>query len=197
MRFRVLALAAIVAGLALTGCASGTLTTGPGAMGDAGGRGMMDAGQGYHYSSLTCSPPASLPGHTVRVTLADMGMTTMMGGIAPMGAHMRLTATPTTVAAGTLSLVASNMGWRTHELVILPLSSGASVGRRVPAADGKVSEAGSLGEASASCTAGTGEGITPGAVGWTTLTLTPGRYELICNLRNHFADGMHQQLVVN
>lgn len=197
MRFRVLALAGIVTVLALTGCASGTQTSGPGAMGDAGGRGMMDAGHGYHYSSLTCSPPATLRGHTVRVTLADMGMTTMMSGIAPMGAHMRLSATPTTVAAGTVSLVASNMGWRTHELVILPLSSGASVGGRVPGADGKVSEAGSLGEASASCAAGASEGIAPGSVGWTTLTLTPGRYELICNLRNHYADGMHKQLVVN
>ena len=125
-----------------------------------------------------------------------MGMTHMMGGVAPMGAHMRLTAFPTTVAAGRVSLVAANFGWRTHELVILPLPNGAGAGERVPGSDGKVSEAGSLGEASKSCAAGTGDGIAAGTVGWTTVTLTPGHYELICNLRNHYADGMHQELVV-
>jgi len=26
--------------------------------------------------------------------------------------------------------------------------------------------------------------------------LAPGRYELICNLPNHYADGMYQELVV-
>ncbi len=29
---------------------------------------------------------------------------------------------------------------------------------------------------------------------WTTLTLAPERYELICNLPNHYADGMYQEL---
>jgi len=28
------------------------------------------------------------------------------------------------------------------------------------------------------------------------VTLPPGRYELICNLPNHYADGMYQELVV-
>lgn len=157
---------------------------------------MMSGGSRYHYSALTCSAPSALPGRTVRVTLEDMGMTKMMGGTAPMGVHMRLSASPATVRAGQVSLVASNLGWRTHELVILPLSNGAAAGRRVFGADGKVDEAGSIGEASRSCAAGTGEGITSGSVGWITLTLAPGRYELVCNLRNHYADGMHQQLVV-
>jgi len=120
----------------------------------------------------------------------------MMSGVAPLRAHMRLVASPNTVAAGQVSLVASNLGWRTHELVILPLSTSATAGQRVPAADGKVREAGSLGEASNTCAAGTGEGIKSGAVGWTTVTLAAGRYELVCNLRNHYADGMHQELDV-
>nr|MDQ2895026.1 hypothetical protein [Actinomycetota bacterium] len=97
---------------------------------------------------------------------------------------------------GQVSLVASNLGWRTHELVILKLAGGAATGRRVPAANGKVAETGSLGEASRSCASGTGDGIASGSVGWTTLTLTPGRYELICNLPNHYADGMYAQLTV-
>ena len=73
---------------------------------------------------------------------------------------------------------------------------GRPAGRRVPGPDGTVDEKGSLGEASASCGAGAGEGIRAGTVSWTTLTLAPGRYELICNLPNHYADGMYQELQV-
>ena len=125
-----------------------------------------------------------------------MGMTRMMGGTAPLGAHMMLRAAPATIPAGEISIVASNLGWRTHELVILPLAAGALAGQRVPGSDGKVPETGSLGEASHSCGSGTGEGITSGTVSWTTVTLRPGHYELICNLPNHYADGMYQELVV-
>lgn len=160
------------------------------------GSGMMGGGSGYVYSRLTCSAPTSLPGRTVAVMLADMGMTRMMSGTAPMGAHMQLIASPATAPAGQVSLVASNVGWRTHELVILPLAAGAVAGQRVPGTDGKVTETGSLGEASNSCAAGSGEGIRAGTVGWTTVTLAPGHYELICNLSNHYADGMRQELVV-
>lgn len=195
--------------LALTGCASATkrASAGHGAastmMGQAGASGTSSAGLGmmggranYHYSKPRCSAPSVLPGRTVAVTLADMGMTRMMSGTAPMGAHMMLRATPATEPAGKITFVASNMGWRTHELVILPLATGAAAGQLVPGRDGKVDETSSLGEASKSCTAGTGHGITVGAVGWITLTLAPGRYELICNLVNHYANGMHRELVV-
>jgi uncharacterized cupredoxin-like copper-binding protein len=154
----------------------------------------MMGGGGYHYSRLTCTPPASLPGSVVRVALADMGMTRMMGGDAPTGARMMLHATPTVVSAGQVSFVAQNMGWRTHELVVLPLADGAGAGQRTPGADGKVDESGSLGEASSTCAGGSGEGIASGTAGWVTLNLAPGRYELVCNLKNHYADGMHQEL---
>lgn len=162
-------------------------------MGGSGGSssGMMNGDRAYHYSRLSCSGPSSLPGATVRVVLADMGMTRMMGGEAPMGSQMQLTAAPASVPAGQVSFVASNMGWRTHELVVMPLASQDAAGQRVPGSDGRVPEEGSRGEASASCAAGTGEGITSGTVGWVTLTLAPGRYELVCNLRNHYANGMH------
>ena len=53
--------------------------------------------------------------------------------------------------------------------------AGAQAGQRVPGSDGKVDESRSLGEASASCAAGSGEGISAGAVGWTTVTLPAGR----------------------
>ncbi len=193
------AVTVIAASLFLAGCASaaqpvaGSTSTTP-----YGAGGMMGAaaGPGYHYSTPTCSAPATLRGSTVRVVLADMGMTQTMGGDAPMGARMTLAPTPQTVTAGAVSLVAQNLGWRTHELVVLPLAGGAVTGHRVSGADGKIDETGSLGEASASCAAGAGDGITAGAVGWTTLTLVPGRYELVCNLKNHYAAGMHHELDV-
>jgi uncharacterized cupredoxin-like copper-binding protein len=180
------ALAAAIASLTLVGCSSSNDR----------GSGMMGSGSVYHYSKLACTAPADLPGRTVNVRLGDMGMTQMMGGTAPLGAHMMLRAVPGTVAAGRVSLVATNMGWRTHELVILPLAAGESAGWRVPGPDGKVDETGSLAEASTRCGAGPGDGIQAGTVSWTTLTLAPGRYELVCNLPNHYADGMHQEIQV-
>jgi uncharacterized cupredoxin-like copper-binding protein len=180
------------AAVALSGCGGTSQPAGshgPGMMGGSGGT-------GYTYSQLSCSAPRSLPGRTVTVMLADMGMNRMMAGTAPLGAPMMLRAVPATVPAGQISLVAENMGWRTHELVILPLQAGSPAGQRIPGLDGKVDESGSLGEASASCAAGSGEGISARAVGWTTVTLPPGRYELVCNLPNHYANGMHQELDV-
>jgi uncharacterized cupredoxin-like copper-binding protein len=156
---------------------------------------MGSAPTGYHLSRLTCSAPPT-PGTRVDVVLGDMGLTSMMGGVAPMGQRMMLRAVPATVSAGQVSLVVANMGWRTHELVILPLPAGQTAGHRVVGSDGKLDETGSLGEASSSCAAGTGDGITAGSVGWTTVTLAPGRYELVCNLPNHYADGMYQEIDV-
>jgi uncharacterized cupredoxin-like copper-binding protein len=181
----------LVASLALVGCGSNDPAHSAGS-----GPGMMGGASSYHYSKLSCQAPADLARPVVRVTLADMGMTQMMGGTAPLGARMMLRAAPRTVSAGRISLVATNRGWRAHELVVLPLSAGERAGQRVVGKDGKVDEAGSLGEASTSCDAGTGEGIRAGTVGWTTMTLAPGRYELVCNLRNHYANGMHREIRV-
>lgn len=159
--------------------------------------GMVGDGSQYHSAALTCSAPTSLPGTVVRVELGDMGMTQMMGGTAPMGAQMRLQAAPATEPAGPVSLVVSNVGWRTHELVILPLAAAAVAGQRVPGSDGKVAETGSVGEASRRCGSGAGDGLTSGSVGWVTVTLAAGRYELVCNLPNHYSDGMHAELTIS
>jgi uncharacterized cupredoxin-like copper-binding protein len=157
---------------------------------------MMGAPSGYLYSRLSCAAPAALPGRRVTVVLADMGMSRMMGGPAPLGVHMMLATMPATAPAGTVTLVAQNLGWRDHELVVLPLAPGQSAGQREVGTDGRVDEAGSLGEASADCAAGGGEGIPAGAASWVTLTLPAGRYELVCNLPNHYADGMYAMLTV-
>ena len=188
----------LAAAMVLSGCTTAARSPDAGMMGGNGSGTGMGATPGSPRAQLSCTAPASLPGPTVSVSLTDMGMvdSPMMGGAAPMGERMGLHASPSSVRAGKISFVASNFGGRTHELVILPLAAGASAGKRVPGRDGRVDEAGSLGEASASCAAGSGEGVTSGSVGWVTVTLPAGRYELVCNLQNHYADGMYQELDV-
>ena len=190
------AVVAAVGGV-LAGCSATNVTTSP-MGGPAGGMGARSvSAPGVRMAApLSCNAPADLPGERVTVTLTDMGMSRMMGGVAPTGARMLLTAQPSTVRSGRVSIVVDNTGWRTHELVVLPMAAGAVAGQRVVGPDGKVDEKGSLGEASSSCAAGSGDGIVSGSVGWVTLTLGPGHYELVCNLQNHYADGMRQELVV-
>lgn len=141
-----------------------------------------------------CSAPG-LPGHVVDVTADDMGTGMMSGGPGGYGMRMmRLALQPSTVPAGVISLRVFNTGSLAHEVVVLPLPPGHGAGERPTGPDGKVNEAGSLGEASRSCAAGAGDGIAPGAVAWTTLTLPPGRYELVCNFPGHYLAGMYAEL---
>jgi uncharacterized cupredoxin-like copper-binding protein len=141
----------------------------------------------------TCDVPA-LSGKTVDVVLSDMGGM-MGGGMMPGGRMMGISATPSFVGAGTVSFRVWNAGMMVHELVVLPLHPGGA-GTRPVGADGRVSEEGSLGEASSSCGEGQSEGIAPGAASWVSLELAPGRYELICNLPGHYALGMFTELDV-
>lgn len=172
------------------------------------------AGTGaFSSSSSACSAPATLPGSVVTARLMNLGGTgmhgsMMSGGQVGMGGSamrqsqwpswhagmMRVVTDANSVPAGRVSIVAANLGTIKHELVVLPLTGAA--GARPVGADGRVDEAGSLGEASASCAAGAGEGITAGSSGWVTLTLKPGRYELVCNLAGHYRAGMFAELDV-
>src|SRR6266542_499458 len=138
-------------------------------------------------STSKCTVP-SLPSSVVNVSLADTG-----GGM--VGGTMRVSAQPAVVLAGGGSFRVVNVGSLTHELVVLPLPPGGA-GSKAIGADGRVDEAGSLGEASAACGAGAGEGIGPGAASWVTLHLAPGRYELLCNEPGHYARGMYAELTV-
>jgi uncharacterized cupredoxin-like copper-binding protein len=141
----------------------------------------------------TCDAPA-LPGQTADVVLSDMrGMSS--GGMMSGGRMMSIAARRSVVGAGTMSFRVWNAGMMDHELVVMRLPEGG-VGTRSVGADGRVSEEGSLGEASRSCGEGAGEGIAPGAVSWVSLNLAGGRYELICNLPGHYAMGMFTELDV-
>ncbi len=142
------------------------------------------------YGVISCTAP-TLPGTTVTVQLTDMGNMGMSR--APM--RVSLVAAPTNVPAGRVSFVAPNTGALVHELIVLPLPADGP-GTRPTGADGKIDESRSLGEASRSCGAGTGDGIAPGSTGWTTVTLTPGRYELVCDQPWHYAAGMFDVLTV-
>jgi uncharacterized cupredoxin-like copper-binding protein len=169
--------------------------------------------QGGNALSQSCAAPAPA-GSPATVTLVDMrammgrtmtGGGMMSGGGPLMGQNdwprfrqgmMHVTLAPTSVSHGTVSLRVHNTGYLTHELVVLPLAAGQAAGTRVPGSNGKVTEDGSLGEASASCAAGTGDGITAGSTGWVTLKLPAGRYEIVCNLPGHYAAGMHTEFDV-
>ena len=109
---------------------------------------------------------------------------------------MRLTINPTSVPAGQVSLRVANNGWLPHEVVVMPLGPGQNPGQRPVGANWEVNETGSLGEAAHTCGAGEGDGIAPGTMGWTTLTLQPGRYELLCNIAGHYGSGMYAELDV-
>jgi len=141
-------------------------------------------------ATITCTAPP-LPGKPVNVTLNDLGNSMM--GRGPMMVTLR--ANPGTVSAGQISFVATNRGTLAHELVILPLPADGP-GTRPTGTDGKIDELQSLGEASKSCADGTGDGIAPGTTGWVTITLTPGRYELVCDEPWHYASGMFDVFTV-
>jgi uncharacterized cupredoxin-like copper-binding protein len=78
----------------------------------------------------------------------------------------------------------------------VPLAAGQRPGTRTVGSDGKVDERDSLGEVSATCRAGEGDGIAAGSSGWVSLPLPVGRYELVCNLPGHYAAGMYAELDV-
>ncbi len=178
-------------------------------------------GPGPMMGPARSAQPAStnvpaLPGAVVDVVLTDMGSgmpgwTGHSGGYGGMmgggdagqmmgggwrGRMMQVRLGARTVPAGTVSLRVSDAGALDHELVVLPLADGARAGQRSVGPDGTVDEHGSLGEVSNDGGPGEGEGLHPGGMGWTTLDLRPGRYELVCNLPGHYAAGMYAELEV-
>ncbi|MEU3076333.1 hypothetical protein [Streptomyces laurentii] len=177
------AVAALVLGIATTMVLAGT------------GAFRHTAPTAWRAQGARCSAPA-LPGKVVDVTASDMGPG-MMGGTPGYDMRMmHLVARPATVTAGVVSLRVLNTGAMAHEVVVLPLPPGQDIGKRPTGPAGKTSEADSLGEASRTCAAGEGHGIAPGTMAWTTLTLRPGRYELVCNLPGHYLAGMYTELDV-
>jgi len=136
---------------------------------------------------------SELEGSLVDVVAMDMSGRGMMNR---SGGTMLLRSDRVDVPGGTVTLQLSNAGAVPHEIVILPLPDGRQVGERAVRRDGTVDESDSLGEASRSGGSGSGDGIEPGTTGWVTIELAPGRYEIACNIENHYAAGMYTLLVV-
>jgi len=183
---------ALVASAAVAVGAIGGPSSGP--LGVRGGAG--PGGHGFVSGSPRAAP--KLPGTVVNVALTNMGGSMMGGqGNGMMGGGaMRLSADHATVPHGTVSFLVTNDGSIDHEMVLLPLAGSQTAGARSAGSDGKINEAGSLGEASKTNGSSAGDGIAPGASGWVTLTLAPGHYELVCNLPRHYRAGMYTQLNV-
>ncbi len=143
-------------------------------------------------------PEVGVAGTVVDVVAIDMGQRGMMGRSGGwMGGTMSLRSDRVDVRAGTVTLQRYNSGAVQHELVVLTLPDGQQVGDRSVGRDTVVVESDSLGEASQTGGPGPGEGIDPGTTtGWVTIDLTPSRYEIACNIENHYAAGMYTLLVV-
>ena len=158
--------------------------------------GVVPGDSGFRSGSARAAP--SLPGTVVKVSLTDSGGS-MMGQSSGMtsGGSMRLSTDQAIVPHGTVSFLVTNDGGIKHEMVILPVPASQTVGTRPIGGNTKIDEAGSLGEASNNNGKDAGEGVAPGAVSWTTVTLAPGQYELVCNLPNHYRDGMYTRLTVS
>ena len=159
-------------------------------------------GPGNHFRfGIPASTPCTTPnfsGTVVNVVLTNMGGPMMGQGVGmAYGGAMRLTTDRATVSQGPVSFLVTNVGSISHEMMVLPLPVSQIVGTRPMGGDGKIDEVGSLGEASNTCGEGAGQGILPGASSWITVTLAPGRYEVVCNLPGHYAAGMYSQLTVS
>ena len=99
--------------------------------------------------------------------------------------EFKFSASAVDAPAGKLKITLDNAGKIEHELVLLKTS--ATPGALKVAADGRVSEAASVGEVSE-----TKSGVAKS----TTFDLKPGRYVYVCNIPGHYAQGMRGVLVV-
>jgi uncharacterized cupredoxin-like copper-binding protein len=87
-----------------------------------------------------------------------------------------------TVPSGKVTVLVSNAGTMTHEVVVLKTDVAADKIAPNPDEAGKMSEDGSMGESG---------DLEPAQKATFTLDLTPGNYVLICNQPAHYALGMH------
>jgi uncharacterized cupredoxin-like copper-binding protein len=123
----------------------------------------------------------------VNVSLTDKGGPAGQGNGAYSSSAMGLSTDLITVPHGPVSFIVNNVGSVPHEMLILPLASAQAVGTRPFGQDARIDETGSLGERSHS---------DPKASGRVTVTLTRGRYELVCNHVGHYVSGMYAELTV-
>jgi uncharacterized cupredoxin-like copper-binding protein len=169
-RVRILAIAAVVTvGFAAVGCGSSNKDT------------------------SSSSSSTSSAGGGVSVTTAAAGSTIeiVVGDTTGLDGPMTMTVSPETATAGNVTFSVKNTGTITHEVVVLPLTSGTTYDQLAVETSGadvdKVSEDGSLGES--------GE-LAAGESKTFTIDMPAGSYALVCNIAKHYAMGMRAPFTV-
>jgi uncharacterized cupredoxin-like copper-binding protein len=122
--------------------------------------------------SAACDSGSGSDEPTVSVTLEDF----------------ELTVSPDTVAPGKVTFEASNSGPSTHEFEIF--SGAADVDLDALPIENDVADTAGL------TLVDELEDVTPGATAELAVTLESGTYAIVCNLPEHFAQGMHDTLTV-
>jgi uncharacterized cupredoxin-like copper-binding protein len=106
-----------------------------------------------------------------------------------------------TVQAGELDVTIKNKGKETHELVFIKLNTDLATGRFPVDKDGGIDED----RMSFGTLVDEAEGLDPGKKVKMTVKLKPGRYAIVCNMKEqedsgsieaHYSMGMHAQLNV-
>lgn len=120
--------------------------------------------------------PASAPEQFVRVSESNF----------------TIAASAPTVTAGPLRLQIHNAGPDRHELIILPLRLGEPATALARRPDGFTVDE----ERLAGQEPGSINPQSPGGTRELSVTLSPGRYVLFCNMEGHYMAGMHTVLVV-
>jgi uncharacterized cupredoxin-like copper-binding protein len=123
------------------------------------------------------------------VALAACGSSSSGGGSASgddvsvdlgKATEFSVVAAPGKATSGNVTFTVKNDGKIHHEMVVVPLATGASA-QSLKTSSGEANEDGSPGEI---------DGIDPGQTKSVTLDLKPGTYVLLCNEPGHFAGGM-------
>ncbi len=100
-----------------------------------------------------------------------------------------VSASPTSVAAGSVTFSAKNNGTMNHELDVF----------KTDLAEGALPLSGTVVNEMASAVTKKGEiaEFAAGTTGTVTLDLAPGKYVLICNLPGHYQQGIHMAFTVS
>ena len=117
-------------------------------------------------TSATASPASGTP------------ITVVLNDTKGLDGPMTIVVSPKTVAAGRIAFTVKNAGTIKHE-IFLVATNGKEL---IPGVDGKVSVTGTVFSIL---------DIPAGATRGVTLDVEAGTYELLCNLKDHYANGMH------
>jgi uncharacterized cupredoxin-like copper-binding protein len=146
---------------------------------------VLGSASATHTARAQLAERANAPATATPRAAAPAALDASSGKVTVTSTEFRFSAPQIDARPGKLTLTLDNAGSIVHELVLL--KSSAAPGSLKVAANGRVSEATSVGEVSE---------LKSHATNSTTFDLKPGRYIYVCNLPGHYANGMHGLLVV-